>query len=121
MTHDAAAHRPFDVFDPACPSRRSFDQIFSRWGILTLYRLTEQPVRFGALRKSVGGISEKMLSETLQMLEAEGLVDRQDWHEKPPRVEYRLTAAGAALSASLQGVFTQLYGHLERRAAQSRA
>jgi len=105
----------YDVFNPDCPSRRAFDQIFSRWGILTLSKLSANPVRFGALRRSVGGISEKMLSQTLKVLEEEALVCRDEWDEKPPRVEYRLTEAGQKISASLSGVIDQLYGELERR------
>ncbi len=105
----------FDVFNPACPSRQAFDQIFSRWGILTLSRLSTEPIRFGTLRRSVGGISERMLSQTLKVLEEEGLVRRQEWDEKPPRVEYSLTDAGQRISASLAVVIDQLYGELARR------
>ena len=104
--------RPFDVFNPACPSRRAFDQIFSRWGILTLSKLSMDPVRFGSLRRAVGGISEKMLSQTLRVLEEEGLVHREEWDEKPPRVEYRLTDAGWRISQSLTGVIQELYAQL---------
>lgn len=114
-----ADRRPFDVFHPDCPSRRVFDQIFSRWGILTLARLTEEPVRFGTLRRAIGGISEKMLAQTLKVLEEEGLVHRQEWDEKPPRVEYRLTPAGQRISQSVEGVIGELYGELEARQRQA--
>jgi len=107
--------RPYDVFNPDCPSRRSFDQIFSRWGILTLSKLSADPVRFGILRRSIGGISEKMLSQTLRVLEEEGLLIREEWDEKPPRVEYRLTEAGMRISSSLTGVIQELYGQLDKR------
>ena len=107
----------FDVFNTGCPSRKVFDQIFSRWGVLVLSKLTDQPVRFGALRRSVGGISERLLSQTLKVLEEEGLVHRDEWDERPPRVEYRLTEAGQKISASLMAVIDQLYGELERRRA----
>lgn len=107
--------RPFDVFHPDCPSRQAFDQIFSRWGILVLARLSTEPVRFGVLRRSIGGISEKMLAQTLKVLEDEGLVVRQEWDEKPPRVEYALTPGGQRLSNSVAGVIGDLYGALEAR------
>jgi DNA-binding HxlR family transcriptional regulator len=110
----------FDVFNPNCPSRKTFDQIFSRWGILTLSKLSHEPLRFGALHRSVGGISERMLSQTLKVLEEEGLVLREEWDEKPPRVEYSLTEAGTLISASLAVVIDQLYGELERRHGVSR-
>jgi len=107
----------YDVFSPDCPSRQAFDQIFSRWGILTLARLTAEPVRFGHLFRSVGGISEKMLAQTLKVLEEEGLVHRKEWDEKPLRVEYNLTDAGQRVAQSVSGVIQQLYGELERRRA----
>ena len=107
--------RVFNVFASLCPSRRAFEAIFSRWGILTLARLTREPVRFGTLRRSIDGISEKMLSQPLKVLEDEGLVLRQEWDEKPPRVEYGLSESGERLSVSIRGVIEQLYGELEKR------
>jgi len=107
----------YDVFSPDCPSRQAFDQIFSRWGILTLAKLSADPVRFGHLHRTVGGISERMLAQTLKVLEEEQLVHRQEWDEKPPRVEYRLTEAGLRVAKSVEGVIQQLYGELERRRA----
>lgn len=111
--------RPYDVFHPNCPSRQVFEQIFSRWGILTLARLSDQPVRFGTLYRSIGGISEKMLAQTLKVLEEEELVHRREWDEKPPRVEYSLTGSGQRLSASIEGVIAQLYTELDQRRAAS--
>jgi len=111
-------YRPFDVFAPDCPSRRAFDQIFSRWGILTLAKLTVEPIRFGALHRAIGGISEKMLSQTLKVLEEENMVLRQDWKETPPRVEYSLTSEGAAISQRLEGVITEIYTVLGHRFVQ---
>jgi len=107
--------RSFDVFHPLCPSRHAFDQIFSRWGILTLARLSKEPVRFGTLYRAVGGISEKMLAQTLRVLEEEGLVHRKEWDEKPPRVEYSLTEAGLRISQSIGVVIRDLYTELEAR------
>lgn len=110
-----ADFRPFDVFHPACPSRRVFENIFSRWGLLALARLTDQPQRFGALRRAIGGISERMLARTLKTLEEEGLVARKEWDEKPPRVEYWLTPSGARLSRSIESLIGELYEELARR------
>ena len=106
---------PFDVFNPGCPSRKAFDQIFSRWGILTLSRLSPEPQRFGVLRRAVGGISERMLSQTLKVLEEEGLVTRTEWDEKPPRVEYSLSEFGLRISQSLDTVIKDLYRELAKR------
>ena len=111
---DAAHRRPFDVFSPACPSRQVFDTIFSRWGILVLSRLTDQPARFSDIRRGVGGISEKMLAQTLRVLEDEGLIVRREW-EDAQRVEYALTPAGSSISTRLGGVIQELYGVLAQR------
>jgi DNA-binding HxlR family transcriptional regulator len=105
----------YDVFRPLCPSRRAFDNIFNRWGILILARLSEKPVRFGVLYRAVGGISEKMLAQTLKVLEEEGLVLRQEWDEKPPRVEYSLTEGGTRISRSIKRCISELYAELDRR------
>jgi DNA-binding HxlR family transcriptional regulator len=107
------AKPPYDVFEPLCPSRRAFERIFSRWGILVLARLTEKPTRFGAIKRAIGGISERMLAQTLKALEEEGLVDRREWNEKPPRVEYSLTRSGAKLSHGIKKVIVDLYAELE--------
>jgi DNA-binding HxlR family transcriptional regulator len=112
---DAVEPRPFDVFAKHCPSRAAFDAIFSRWGILVLGALARGPARFGALHRAVEGVSEKMLAETLRVLEEEGLVRRQEWAEKPPRVEYSLTDAGTKVSHGILGVFQDLYAALEAR------
>jgi len=107
----------YDVFRPLCPSRRAFEQVFNRWGILTLARLSAKPVRFGALRREVGGISERMLAQTLRSLEEEGLVSRREWSEKPPRVEYSLTEGGVRISRSLTKCINELYAELDRRSS----
>jgi len=104
---------PFDVFQAGCPSRRAFDQIFSRWGLLVLARLGKEPVRFGALVRSIEGISEKMLSQTLKVLEQEGLVVRQEWDERPPRVEYSLTPGGQHLSNRVEDLLAAFYDELQ--------
>jgi len=107
----------YDVFHPNSPSRRAFDQVFSRWGILVLIKLSLGPQRFGTLRRLIGGISEKMLAQTVKVLEEEGLVVRQEWDEKPPRVEYRLSDPGRRVSAGLTTVIGDLYAALDQRAS----
>ena len=108
------AKPPYDVFQALCPSRRSFDRIFSRWGILILARLSEAPLRFGELHRAIGGISERMLAQTLKALEDEGLVIREQWNEKPPRVDYSLTESGKRISRSVSKVIATLYAELDR-------
>lgn len=85
------------VFTENCPSRVVLDHVMSKWGVLVLTALTDGTARWGELRRSVDGISEKMLASTLRTLEADGLVSRTSYPEVPPRVEYALTPLGDAL------------------------
>ena len=96
MSARTAAPRlpPADVYAAACPSRDVLDHVTSRWGVLVLLALSEEMHRFSALRRKIGGGSEKMLSQTLTTLEADGFVQRTAYPEVPPRVEYRLTPLG---------------------------
>lgn len=82
------------VFADGCPTRTVLDHVMGKWGILVLLALSEGTQRWGALRRNIDGISEKMLASTLKTLEADGLVLRTAYPEVPPRVEYALTALG---------------------------
>ncbi|MDN3295539.1 helix-turn-helix domain-containing protein [Streptomyces ficellus] len=83
-----------DVNDAMCPSRVVLEHVTSRWGVLILAALLERPYRFSELRRSIGGVSEKMLAQTLQTLERDGFVHRDAKPVIPPRVDYSLTALG---------------------------
>ncbi len=84
-----------DVFQLGCPSRDVMRHVTSRWGVLLLIALQGGTHRFSALRRRVSGISERMLAQTLQWLEADGLVRRHALPVVPPHVEYTLTPLGA--------------------------
>ena len=90
------ARRPAgpDVREPMCPSRLVLEHVTSRWGVLVLAALLERSYRFSELRREVGGVSEKMLAQTLQTLERDGFVDRDAKPVIPPRVDYSLTGLG---------------------------
>jgi DNA-binding HxlR family transcriptional regulator len=92
------------VFARSCPSRAALENIGSKWGILALLALSEDDYRFNALRRRVDGVSEKMLSQTLQSLERDGLVIRDVKTAIPPRVEYSLTELGAKIAGRLRGL-----------------
>jgi DNA-binding HxlR family transcriptional regulator len=82
-----------------CPHRLVLEHVTSRWGVLVLIELLERPHRFSELRRAVGGsagrtVSEKMLTQTLQTLERDGLVHRDAKPVIPPRVDYSLTGLG---------------------------
>ena len=85
---------PPDVLSPQCSSRAVLEHVTSLWGVLILVVLLEEMHRFSALRRRVGGVSEKMLAQTLGTLERDGFVRRTAYPEVPPRVEYRLTPLG---------------------------
>ncbi len=73
-----------------------------KWKPIVLWQLTPGPRRFGELRRLVTGISEKMLIQQLREMQAHGIVDRRDFGEIPPRVEYALTGFGVSLSDALR-------------------
>ncbi|MEV2278693.1 helix-turn-helix domain-containing protein [Nocardiopsis sp. NPDC049922] len=77
-----------------CPSRRLLGDITSKWGVLVLVSLHGGPRRWSELLRGIGGISEKMLAQTLRTLEGDGIVLREARPVVPPHVEYRLTDAG---------------------------
>lgn len=99
---DTGSAQIADVLDPNCPSRRILLHVLGRWGGLVMVALMPGPLRFGALRRRVGGISERMLAQTLDVLESDGLVLRTQYDVLPPHVDYRLTELG-------QGVATRVF------------
>ena len=90
-----------DLNAARCPSRWVLDHVTSRWGTLVLVELQEGTLRFSELRRRVGGVSEKMLAQTLRVLEEDGFVDRRAYAEVPPRVEYALTPLGGEIARHL--------------------
>jgi DNA-binding HxlR family transcriptional regulator len=83
-----------DVNAANCPSRVVLEHVTSRWGVLILAALLDGTHRFNELRRIVGGVSEKMLAQTLQTLERDGFVHREAHPVIPPRVDYSLTPLG---------------------------
>lgn len=107
MTEDGHV---LDVFDPRCPSRRALRDVTGRWAPLVLLALDEGAVRFGDLRRSIGGSNERMLSQTLTTLTADGLVDRTlDENDRP---FYQLTPGGRSIAARLRDLRDAIYTHL---------
>jgi len=100
---------PFDVMVTGCPSRAVMEHVTSRWGALALAALTSEPARFGELRRCIDGISEKMLSQTLKALEADGLVERRVQSTLPPHVDYALTPAGDKVAVAVKELIAAVY------------
>ncbi len=89
--------RPGDVFLADCPARLAVEIIADKWAVVVIYGLSQGPVRHGDLIDLVGGISKKMLTQTLRRLGSHGLVTRRAYPEVPRRVEYELTDLGRTL------------------------
>ena len=99
------------IFPAGCPSRTVLDHVTSKWGVLLLVALSEGPQRWSELRRRAQGISEKMLAQTLRVLEADGLVHRDARPVVPPHVEYSLTPRGAELAAHLVPLMLWIVQH----------
>ncbi|WP_336214241.1 winged helix-turn-helix transcriptional regulator [Nonomuraea sp. LPB2021202275-12-8] len=85
------------MFLADCQARLAFDLMSNTWNAVVIWSLRHGPRRPGDLRTRIGGISPKVLTETLRRLEANGLVTRQSYAQAPPRVEYELTDLGRTL------------------------
>lgn len=90
--------REGNLFAEQCPSREILKHVTSRWGILILISLRDGTHRFSDLRRKIGGISEKMLAQSLQALEQDGFINRVSYPVLPPHVEYTLTDLGEQIS-----------------------
>jgi DNA-binding HxlR family transcriptional regulator len=91
-------------FVATCPSQDILALIGSKWSMLLLCLLSGGPKRTGELARGAGGISQKMLTQTLRELERHGIVARRDYGEVPPRVEYSLTPLGKSLSTLVRQI-----------------
>ncbi|WP_434044215.1 MULTISPECIES: winged helix-turn-helix transcriptional regulator [Sorangium] len=88
----------------SCGLSAALNVISGKWKATILWQLHARPFRFGELKRSVPGISEKILSEQLKEMEADGLVLREAFDEVPPRVAYSLTPAGASLNDAVHAL-----------------
>ncbi len=107
ITMAGAAHNPGeacdrnDVYAAACPCRDMLDLLANKWSALAIGALEDGPMRFGELKRTLEGVSPKVLSATMKRLEEAELVDRRAFAEVPPRVEYSLTPLGRGAAAPL--------------------
>ncbi|MFC9034212.1 winged helix-turn-helix transcriptional regulator [Streptomyces arboris] len=85
------------VFLADCPARLAIEIITTKWAAVVLFALSRGPCRHGELVDLVGGVSRKVLTQTLRKLQGYGLVERRAYAEAPPRVEYSLTELGTTL------------------------
>lgn len=93
-------------------AREIFSDVANKWALLIIEALGERTLRFGELRDEIEGISHKMLTQNLRMLERNGLVERTVHPVVPPRVEYTLTEPGQALRVTIDGLCDWTHRHL---------
>lgn len=103
-TQVARAAEDADVLRAHSLAREVFVHVATKWALLIINVLADRTLRFTELRTEVEGISHKMLTQTLRELERDGVVSRTVHPTVPPRVEYRLTAPGQALLATVNGM-----------------
>ncbi len=113
--------RPPDVMAATCPSRQILNHVTSRWGVLVLLALRAETLRFSGLRRRIGGVSERMLAQTLQRLEADGFVLRHAFDVVPPHVEYSLTPLGQEIALRIKGLTDWIEANLNRITAGGEA
>ena len=99
---------------PACPVATTVQLIGSKWKLLIMRNLLARPWRFNELRKSLEGISQKVLTDSLRSMEKDGIITRTVYPEVPPRVEYALTPLGHSLKPILDAM--QLWGETYQKA-----
>lgn len=101
-----------NVYDANCPTRMVLDRIADKWAVLVLGLLVDEPVRFNQLRRSIDGLSQKMLSQTLKNLERDGLVHRRAFATVPVTVEYSITPLGRTLAATVDSLRIWAEAHI---------
>lgn len=111
------ALRRGELLSANCPSRDVLRHMTSQWGVLVLIVLEQGTHRFSALRRQIGGVSERMLAQTLTWLEQDGLVERRAYAVVPPHVEYSLTPLGREGAARVRELADWVEGAMPRVAA----
>jgi DNA-binding HxlR family transcriptional regulator len=109
-----------NVYSVDCPTRQILDRVGDKWAVLILLLLREQPTRFNQLRRSIEGISQKMLSQVLKSLERDGLIRRRAIATVPVTVEYSITPLGSMLAAAVDPLRDWAENHLKEVLASQR-
>ena len=110
-----------DLFQVGCPSREVMRHVTSSWGVLVLIALLAGTHRFSVLRRKVAGVSERMLAQTLQGLEGDGLVERRAFPVVPPHVEYTLTPLGREAAEKVEDLADWIETNMPRMRAKREA
>lgn len=108
----ASARQEYDAFLSACPSRQVLARISDKWVTLILVALATGPLRYSDLGRTIAGVSQKMLTQTLRTLERDGLVSRAVTPSVPVRVDYQLTPLGESLMAVVNALKSWAEEHI---------
>ena len=103
----------YDVFLADCPARTTLDLVADTWSVIAVVALGRGPARYTGLQERIGGISKKMLTQTLRKLEANGLVERRVLRTAPPGTEYQLTELGRTLLEPVRSLSQWAEQHTE--------
>lgn len=103
----------WNAYQAACPTRLMLNRIADKWTVLVLGLLENEAKRFSTLQREIGGISQKMLTQTLRGLERDGLIARTVYPEVPPRVEYTMTPLGSTLVGLLAALRVWSETHMD--------
>lgn len=106
-------HERYDILDVACPTRQVLARIGDKWSMLVICALEPGTLRFSALRRHIGDITQKMLTQTLRGLERDGLVTREVFPTVPVTVRYSLTPLGGSLAEAVDGLRGWAYAHMD--------
>lgn len=104
----------FGVYNEECPTRQALDRIADKWSVLIIGMLEDKPKRFSDLQRAIGGISQKMLTQTLRTLERDGLIKRTVYAQVPPRVDYELTPLGRTLIEPIRAIRVWAESHIKQ-------
>ncbi|MFJ8436702.1 winged helix-turn-helix transcriptional regulator [Kitasatospora sp. NPDC094019] len=103
---------PADVYSAKCPTRQVLDRIAGKWTVLVVDSLLDGTLRYTELFRRIEGVSQKMLTQTLRELEADGFVTRTVHPTVPPRVEYTLTGLGQSLAGPISALREWTESHI---------
>jgi DNA-binding HxlR family transcriptional regulator len=103
----------YDVFLEDCPARTTLGLVADTWSVIVIVALGQRPARYSEIQERIGGISKKMLTQTLRKLEANGLIDRKVLATAPPGTEYRLTGLGQTLLGPVRALSEWAQDHTD--------
>ncbi|GAA0379881.1 helix-turn-helix domain-containing protein [Microbispora corallina] len=115
------ARLAYNAYLAGCPSRKLLDTLSDKWVSLVLAALADGPCRYSELARTVAGVSQKMLTQTLRTMERDGLVSRTITPSVPVRVDYRLTSLGEDLVPLMQAIKSWAEIHMDEVEAARQA